>query len=139
MCSYTTVNETAMCESQQWQQKWARQKLGFKGNIVTDCTALSMAAPSPEHSMDAAHNAAAGLKAGTDLNCGNGWDGKAHGYTAVADAIDQGLATEAELDTVVGRSLGLLMRTGLFDPLEDQIYTKIGVEQLGAATSSASA
>jgi beta-D-xylosidase 4 len=132
MCSYTTVNETAMCESQEWQQQWARQKLGFQGNIVTDCTALNMAAPSPEHSMNAAHNAAAGLKAGTDLNCGNGWDGKAHGYTAAGDAIKQGLATEADLDTVVGRSLGLLMRTGLFDPLDDQKYTKIGVEQLGA-------
>lgn len=132
MCSYTTVNGTAMCESHQWQQKWARQKLGFQGNIVTDCTALNMAAPSPEHSMDAAHNAAAGLKAGTDLNCGNGWDGKAHGYTAATDAVRLGLATQAELDTVVGRSLGLLMRTGLFDPLDKQIYTKIGVEQLGA-------
>lgn len=79
----------SVCESKEWQQIWARQKLGFQGNIVTDCTALNMAAPSPEHSMDAPHNAAAGLKAGTDLNCGNGWDGKAHGYTAAADAIKQ--------------------------------------------------
>ena len=28
MCSYTTVNGTAMCESAEWQQKWAREKLG---------------------------------------------------------------------------------------------------------------
>ena len=28
----------AFCESVQWQQKWAREKVGFEGNIVTDCT-----------------------------------------------------------------------------------------------------
>ena len=36
MCSYTSVNGTAFCESVQWQQKWARNKIGFEGNIVTD-------------------------------------------------------------------------------------------------------
>ena len=51
--------------------------------------------------MDAAHNAARGLAAGTDLNCGNGWDGKAHGYTGIPDAIKKGLATEAQLDEVI--------------------------------------
>ena len=44
MCSYTTVNGTAMCESAEWQEQWARKKLGFAGNIVTDCTALNMKA-----------------------------------------------------------------------------------------------
>ena len=132
MCSYTSVNGTAFCESAEWQQQWARQKMGFEGNIVTDCGALSMPKPSAEGSMDAAHNAAKGLAAGTDLNCGNGFDGKQHGYTAVAAAISSKLATEAQLDEVVGRSLGLRMRTGAFDPLEGQIYTKIPVSQLGA-------
>ena len=106
MCSYTSVNGTAFCESAEWQQQWARQKMGFEGNIVTDCGALSMPKPSAEGSMDAAHNAAKGLAAGTDLNCGNGFDGKQHGYTAIAAAISSKLATEAQLDEVVGRSLG---------------------------------
>ena len=44
MCPYTTVNGTAMCESAEWQEQWARKKLGFAGNIVTDCTALNMKA-----------------------------------------------------------------------------------------------
>ena len=80
MCSYTTVNGTAMCESAEWQQQWARKKLGFKGNIVTDCKALCMGPPSSEAKMDAAHNAAMALAAGTDLNCGDGFDGHAHGF-----------------------------------------------------------
>jgi len=132
MCSYTTINQTAMCESAEWQERWARAKLGFQGNIVTDCTALSMPAPSSEATMDAAHNAAKAIGAGTDLNCGDGWDGKAHGYTATAEALSRGLVSLAQLDTIVGRSLGLRMRAGLFDPVEEQGYTKIPVEMLGA-------
>ena len=132
MCSYTTVNGTAMCESAEWQQQWAREKIGFQGNIVTDCTALNMKAPSPEANMSAAQNAALGVKAGTDLNCGNGWDGKEHGYTAIPAAISQGLTSEAELDVIAGRSLALRMRTGLFDPLQDQMYTKLPLALLGA-------
>ena len=42
-------------------------------------------------------------------------------YTAVADAVRQNLATEAQLDAVVSRSLALRMRTGMFDPLADQV------------------
>jgi len=50
------------------------------------------------------------MGAGTDLNCGNGWDNKGcrgnfsrahdspcHGYTAIPEAIKQGLATEAQV------------------------------------------
>ena len=91
-----------------------------------------MGPPSSESQMDAAHNAARAIAAGTDLNCGNGWDGKAHGYTALPAAIEQGLASEAQLDEVVGRSLKLRMRTGLFDPVEAQPYTRIPLEKLGA-------
>ena len=56
------------------------------------------------------------MGAGTDLNCGNGWDKQdkqgdcrgnfshahgspCHGYTAVPEAIKQGLATEAQVMT----------------------------------------
>ena len=34
MCSYTSINGTAVCESTRWQQDWARKKMGFEGNIV---------------------------------------------------------------------------------------------------------
>ena len=29
MCSYTSINGTAVCESTRWQQDWARKKMGF--------------------------------------------------------------------------------------------------------------
>ena len=38
MCSYTSINGTAVCESTRWQQDWARKKMGFTGNIVSSVT-----------------------------------------------------------------------------------------------------
>eukprot|EP01045_Picozoa_sp_COSAG04_P034104 COSAG04_NODE_7328_length_1146_cov_1.637058_1_plen_323_part_00 len=73
------------------------------------------------------HGAAKALAAGTDLNCGQPW-----GYTSILAAIKAGLATEAQLDTIVGRSLGLRMRVGMFDATDDQPYTRIPISQLGS-------
>ena len=126
MCSYTSVNGTPFCESAQWLTQWARRKHGFDGNVVTDCGALSM--PGPEAKMDTTHNAAKALQAGTDLNCGQPW-----AFKNLGDALAQGLVSEAQLDETVSRSLSLRMRTGMFDPLDRQPYTRIGAEQLGAA------
>ena len=97
------VNGTAMCESVTWQEKWARDKLGFEGNIVTDCTALSM--PGPEAKVDPATNAARGMAAGTDLNCGDGDPKKRQAYAHIEEAIGRKLpgATTERLDELVGR------------------------------------
>ena len=132
MCSYTSINGTDFCESVEFQQQWARHKHGFEGNIYSDCTALSMPLPSNEGKMNAAHNAAAGLAAGTDINCGNGFDGKLHGYTAVPLAVAEHLVTQEQLDTVVRRSIALRIRTGSWDPLEGQLYGNIPLDMLGA-------
>ena len=48
--------------------------------------------PGPEGKQDTAHNAAAALKAGTDLNCGQPW-----AYKSLGDALNQSLVTEAEV------------------------------------------
>jgi beta-glucosidase-like glycosyl hydrolase len=127
MCSYTSVNGTAFCESETWMNQWARRKHGFDGNIVTDCGALSM--PGPEAKMDKAHNAAKALKAGADLNCGQPW---AYDYDSIGEALNTSLFTEADLDAAVGRSIKVRMLAGQFDPLSRQPYTQIGIDVLGA-------
>lgn len=124
----TSLNGTAFCESDRWIQRWAREKHGFQGNVVTDCGALSM--PGPEGQMDAPHNAAKALLAGADLNCGQPW---AYTPDAITTAITTGLVPMSALDAAVARSLNVRMKAGLFDPLDDQPYTKIGIDQLGSA------
>jgi beta-glucosidase-like glycosyl hydrolase len=127
MCSYTSVNGTAFCESGQWLRRWAREKHGFAGNVVTDCGALNM--PGPEAAVgDNAHNAAKALNAGADLNCGQPW-----AYKDLGAAINQSLVAEAKLDETVARSMQLRLRTGMFDPVEEQPYTRLGLGDFGAA------
>ena len=79
MCSYTSINGTAVCESTRWQQDWARKKMGFEGNIVTDCGALSM--PGPEAVADPGCSA---RSAGNSPKCG--MDGKNPVKVAYQDA-----------------------------------------------------
>ena len=98
--SYTSVNGTAFCESEEWIHHWARERHGFAGNVVTDCGALNM--PGPEKQMDTAHNAAKALNAGTDLNCGQPW---AYEVDAITSALQQKLVNQSALDAAVGRSL----------------------------------
>ena len=50
----------------------------------------------------------------------------------ICDAIADGLTTEAELEARITRSLSLLMDTGLFDPLENQTFTKIGFDTINS-------
>lgn len=83
--------------------------------------------PGPESEMDVAHNAAAGLKAGTDLNCGKPW-----AYKNISTALDLGLIDEGHLDATVARSMTLRLQTGMFDNVESQPYTRLGLADLGS-------
>ena len=131
MCSYTSVNGTAFCESKQWLQHWARDKHGFAGNVVTDCGALNM--PGPEAAVgDNAHNAAKALRAGVDLNCGQPW-----AYKDLGSAINQSLVDAVTLDESVARSLALRLRTGMFDPVAQQPYAHLGLADFGSAAHHA--
>ena len=48
-----------------------------------------------------------------------------------------GLTTEAELEARVTRSISLLMDAGLFDPIENQTYTKIPFETINSEQAQA--
>ena len=67
MCSYSAINGSASCENNVLLTTWARESVGFEGNVVTDCGALGMSS----EPQDKVVSAADALNAGTDLNCGS--------------------------------------------------------------------
>ena len=81
MCSYTTVNQTAMCESAVAAAVGTATRFPGQHCDRLHCIEHACAITGL---MDAAQ---CEKLAGTDLNCGNGWDGKSHGYTAAAAAV----------------------------------------------------
>lgn len=64
-------------------------------------------------------------------NCGGGL------VNHICSAISKGLATVADLEARVTRSFTLLMKAGLFDPLEMQEYTKIPFETINSDDAQA--
>ncbi|PNB33467.1 hypothetical protein C1X73_38345, partial [Pseudomonas sp. FW305-130] len=63
-----------------------RHDWGFTGFTVSDCDAVANVHLFHHYRLDAAGAAAASLKGGTDLNCGNT-------YAALPEALQRGLVT----------------------------------------------
>ena len=118
MCAYNALHGTPVCADGDLLTGRLRQSWGFKGYVVTDCDAVEdmhrfhFYRPTPEE------NAAAALKAGTDLNCGSYYR-----YLKGASV------TPADIDRAVGRLFAARQRLGIdgtspYDGIgADQIHT----------------
>ena len=93
-----------------------RTEWGFKGFVVSDCDAVDDVWMSNRHHYvsNGAQASAACLKAGMDLNCGETFQNTDAngGFTS---AVEQGLCTEADLDSALVRVLEARMAVGEFD------------------------
>lgn len=118
MCAYNRVNGEPACASKLLLEDILRGEWGFQGYVVSDCGAIRdiytehRTAPTPEA------GSAEALRRGTDLNCGTE-------YMHLANALRQGLATEADVDRALRRLLMARFRLGMFDPPEMVPYTQI--------------
>jgi beta-glucosidase len=95
-----------------------RNEWGFKGYIVSDCWAISDFWKYTKFSKDAAEAAAAAVKAGTDLECGDD-------YRSLMISIERGLLTEADIDVAVKRIYTARFKLGMFDPDNIVPYAQI--------------
>jgi beta-glucosidase len=111
MCAYNRIDKVPACASSMLLGDILRTAWHFDGYVVSDCDAIDdFSQPHGHHfSPDHAAGSAAGLKAGTDLDCGSA-------YKGLVDAVHKNLLTEAELDTAVKRLFTARMRLGMFDP-----------------------
>ncbi len=107
MCAYNAVDGAPMCASPLLQTR-LRGDWGFKGFVVSDCDSVDDMVTGHKSHPDAAHAAAAAVKAGTDLDCGAT-------YRALPEAVTQGLLSEADLDTSLVRLMSARIRMGLID------------------------
>ena len=83
-----------------------RDRWGFDGLVMADGGAIDRLIAITGSQAEAAATA---LRAGVDLSL---WD---ESYTALESAVEQGLATEADVDRALGRVLGVKERLGLLD------------------------
>lgn len=114
MGAYNMINGIPSC-AHPLIQEVLREKWGFSGYFVSDCGALADMHQFCLYTHTAVESAAAALKAGCDLNCGNV-------YLSVLEAFNEGLITEEEIDRSAVRVMATRMKLGLFD--EDCPYHK---------------
>jgi beta-glucosidase len=83
----------------------------FPGFVVSDCDAIDdFSQPRGHHySADHEHGSAAGVLAGTDLDCGTAYNG-------LVNAVHQNLIAEKDIDVAVKRLFTARMKLGMFDP-----------------------
>lgn len=111
MGAYNRVYGASASASELLLEDILRDKWGFDGYVVSDCDSIEdifkyhKIVETPEQA------AALGIKNGTELNCGKT-------YTALVNAVKQGLITEQEIDASLVNLMKTRFELGMFDPPE---------------------
>ena len=111
MCAYNRVYGKTACGSDLLLKDILRGEWKFPGFVVSDCGAIDDMYLRHKVVQTAAEAAALGVNTGTDLDCGRV-------YPNLADAVKQGLITEARIDTSITRLFLARFKLGMFDPPE---------------------
>ena len=121
MGAYSAVNGTPACANDYLISKKLRGEWGFKGYFVSDCGALNDIYQHHHFADTAEEAAAAALKAGCDLNCGDC-------YTSLIDAYEKDLVTEDEITESAIRLFTIRCLLGEFEserPYSGITYDKV--------------
>ena len=120
MCAYNAIDKYPACASPQLLGTILRQEWGFKGFVTSDCGAIDDFFHPNAHgySKDKEAAAVAGIRSGTDTNCGST-------YLALTAAVQHGLIKETEIDVSLKRLFTARYRLGLFDMASMNPYAKI--------------
>ena len=124
MGAYNRTNGEPCCASRSLIEEVLRGEWGFAGHVVSDCGALDDFHQGHKITADAAESAALALRRGCDLECGRVFE-------HLPEALERGLATEADVDRALARTLTTRFKLGMFDPPESVPYTSIPTEVIG--------
>jgi len=109
MCAYNALDGTPACANASLLHERLRKDWGFGGFVVTDCDAIEDMTLFHKTTPDDAEASARALLAGTDLNCGRS-------FSALAQAVERGRVSEADVDRALQRLFEARLRLGLFGP-----------------------
>jgi len=130
MGAYNRILGEACCASDFLMNKVLRERWGFKGHYVSDCGAVDDFHNFHGVTKNAAESAALAVRMGCDLNCGCT-------FGDLIFAVDQGLISEAEIDTSVRRLLRTKFRLGLFDVDEKVPWSGLSLDIVDGAENRA--
>ncbi|MDR0537919.1 MAG: glycoside hydrolase family 3 C-terminal domain-containing protein [Tannerellaceae bacterium] len=126
MCAYNAFFGQPCCGSDTLMMEILRKEWGFDGYVTSDCGAIDDFYRTHKTHANASSSAADAVLHGTDCECGNST------YKALAEAIESGLITEAQIDISLKRLFSIRFRLGMFDPEERVPYSRISLSELEA-------
>jgi beta-glucosidase len=126
MGAYNRTNGEPCCGSPALLQKILREEWGFRGYVVSDCWALKDFHEGHKVTKTPQETVAMALRNGCDVNCGNL-------YSELVKAVEEGLATEADVDRAFKRLFTARMKLGMFDPPARVPFAKIKPSVVGCA------
>ncbi|MCK5701911.1 MAG: glycoside hydrolase family 3 C-terminal domain-containing protein, partial [Cyclobacteriaceae bacterium] len=120
MCAYNRLDDLPCCGSSPLLQHILRDEWGFDGYVVSDCWALTDFYAKGYHEVveTKAEAAAMAFTNGTDVNCGVV-------SPHLAEAVEQGLISEKQIDQAVRRLLNARFKMGMFDPDDSVPFSNI--------------
>ena len=131
MSSYNEVNGVPTSASKLYLDTIARRTYGLNGYITGDCSAIQEIYSSHHYVQTPAEAAAAGLKAGVDIDCGSIYQRN------TIDALNEGLITIADIDRALVNIFTIRMRLGEFDPPAMVPYSLYQKELIGSPAHKA--
>ncbi len=132
MCAYNAIDKSPACASKELLQTILRGDWGFGGFVTSDCGAIDDFFEKTAHrtSPDAETASVAGIRAGTDTNCGTT-------YRALTGAVAKGLIKESEIDISLKRLFLARFRLGLFDPAAKVPFASIPFSEVNSPAHQA--
>jgi beta-glucosidase len=122
MCVYNSVDGVPGCANTDLLEKRLRGEWGFNGYVVSDCGAVEDIFRSHKYVHSTGDAAAAAVKAGTDLTCGEE-------YKSLVQEVESGAILEADIDRSVERLFQARIRLGMFDPPQAVPYSRIPFQE----------
>eukprot|EP01061_Rhynchopus_euleeides_P033067 TRINITY_DN551_c0_g2_i1.p1 TRINITY_DN551_c0_g2~~TRINITY_DN551_c0_g2_i1.p1 ORF type:complete len:785 (+),score=247.55 TRINITY_DN551_c0_g2_i1:81-2435(+) len=136
MCSYSAPNGVPSCADDYLLNKVLRGSFGRPDAVVaTDCGAIQNMVDGNHYASSKLDAASVALFGGTDLEFGDTlWTQKEFGGDGLLEQLlRQNRSTVLPaLDKVLTRVLTTRFKTGMFDDIADQPYTKIGSEAINS-------
>ena len=126
MGAYNRTNGEVCCGSPTLLQKILREQWGFEGYVVSDCWALKDFHEGHKVTKTAQESVAMALRNGCDINCGNL-------YSELVKAVEEGLATEGDVDRAFKRLFTARIKLGMFDPPAMVPFSAIKPSVVGCA------
>jgi beta-glucosidase len=124
MATYNRVNGEACCGSRMLLVDVLRGRWGYRGFVVSDAGAMHAMHTYHHVTEDALETAALCMECGCDMEIGS------RCYQELPRALEQGLATEEQIDRSLARIMTVRFRLGMMDDPADVPFASIGSEAI---------